>query len=168
MISIGDFVIYKPKRKVLGYSSASTMGHAVPKPRPCCVVKIPEREGTLLVPLRGTNKNHAEWWHPVEFANSEQVPTTIDTHIPASNPIVVEYIHTGDTHVIKPSFIWVGDSGEFVLRKDVPGLRFIGNLHARASGANREDKTVYSQLLALGEINDNVQNCEIAHGLILG
>ncbi|KAG2353926.1 hypothetical protein BDR07DRAFT_1614580 [Suillus spraguei] len=144
MVSVGDFIIYKPKREVLGYSSASTTGHAVPKPRPCCVVEIRDG-GVRLAPLVGakaTNSStwtqrpnsHAEWWHPLEFANLEQVPTTVDTvsgthRIPARDPIIVEYIHTGDTHMIKPSFIWIGDPGEFVLDKDVPGLRFIGNLH---------------------------------------
>jgi hypothetical protein len=86
----------------------------------------------------------ADWWHPVLFANTG-VPVPADGASIQRQPIIITHnpSYTKPPFIphFKPSYIWAGDSGEWVAHEMLQELESAG-------GYLRVDAAQLNQLLA--------------------
>lgn len=154
LVVVGDIVMYKPTRIYLAISSGSWTGNPAQKKRPCVVIYVDQHTTIPIVaPLCGAvyinagwkrrYQMIADWWHPVLFANTG-VPVPADGASVQRQPIVITHnpLYAKPPFIphFKPSYIWAGDSGEWVAHEMLQELESAG-------GYLRVDAAQLNQLL---------------------
>ncbi|KAG2145175.1 hypothetical protein DEU56DRAFT_910298 [Suillus clintonianus] len=136
----GDIVMYTPTRIVFAIASGSWTGKPARKKRPCVVLFVnPHTAMQAVAPLCGAVHKNAgwqrrdgmvvNWWHPILFANTG-VPVPPDGALIQRQPIIITYnpwySKPSFMSDFKPSYIWAGDSGEWVQHQTSQQLEVVG------------------------------------------
>ncbi|KAG1779281.1 hypothetical protein EV702DRAFT_1087183 [Suillus placidus] len=158
LIRVGHVVLFAPTRQVFATSSGSfTKKPAEDKKRPCIIVSHDaERDAFALSPLCGAKLTTAgyvirdqmepKWWHPVHIVNGN-VKVPLDGATVERKPIILTHYNPLVTELpthYKPSFMWIGDPGEFVSNNDVQKLDHVTSLNIDEEQLKRlEDEWKY-------------------------
>ncbi|TFK52806.1 hypothetical protein OE88DRAFT_1733798 [Heliocybe sulcata] len=124
----GQVIRLRPTRQVFATSSGSWSGNPAHYNRP--VIVTFSQDGDLCIaPLLGAKQRHGrwgpkprmthEWWNPVDMINFHGPPRD-DAQI-ARAPIRVRCYQQGlpQGYHFKPSYVWVGDSGQWFRSDEV-------------------------------------------------